>query len=149
MLSAKIQDGAAGLVFCDKVLESPFAEILPHRHLEMNGLHELEAFYMKRSWRLCWDGAAAFLCDFYCRHLGVSEFENAGMDSSRVLTCCQLVKELFVLVGNAVPIVDSTNPLRSTPPVTLRQFRSEEHTSELQSPDHLVRRLLLEKNTVN
>src|SRR5258708_25286191 len=27
----------------------------------------------------------------------------------------------------------------------LRQWRSEEHTSELQSPDHLVCRLLLEK----
>src|SRR5258708_20023971 len=27
----------------------------------------------------------------------------------------------------------------------LRPFRSEEHTSELQSPDHLVCRLLLEK----
>src|SRR5258708_31174061 len=27
----------------------------------------------------------------------------------------------------------------------LRKFRSEEHTSELQSPDHLVCRLLLEK----
>src|SRR5258708_19731716 len=26
-----------------------------------------------------------------------------------------------------------------------RKFRSEEHTSELQSPDHLVSRLLLEK----
>src|SRR5207244_6153967 len=30
---------------------------------------------------------------------------------------------------------------------TLR--RSEEHTSELQSPDHLVCRLLLEKNNIN
>src|SRR5258708_315501 len=29
--------------------------------------------------------------------------------------------------------------------VTLREARSEEHTSELQSPDHLVCRLLLEK----
>src|SRR5207244_10580620 len=28
----------------------------------------------------------------------------------------------------------------------LQQVRSEEHTSELQSPDHLVCRLLLEKN---
>src|SRR5258708_28224504 len=27
-------------------------------------------------------------------------------------------------------------------------YRSEEHTSELQSPDHLVCRLLLEKNTI-
>src|SRR5258708_14349822 len=30
-------------------------------------------------------------------------------------------------------------------PVHLRDIRSEEHTSELQSPDHLVCRLLLEK----
>src|SRR5258708_13732867 len=29
--------------------------------------------------------------------------------------------------------------------VTRRRWRSEEHTSELQSPDHLVCRLLLEK----
>src|SRR5438552_3552619 len=33
-------------------------------------------------------------------------------------------------------------PTRPTEP---RSFRSEEHTSELQSPDHLVCRLLLEK----
>src|SRR5258708_16252385 len=32
---------------------------------------------------------------------------------------------------------------RSSP--ASREFRSEEHTSELQSPDHLVCRLLLEK----
>src|SRR5258708_11547498 len=30
-------------------------------------------------------------------------------------------------------------------PERLRELRSEEHTSELQSPDHLVCRLLLEK----
>src|SRR5258708_27444034 len=30
----------------------------------------------------------------------------------------------------------------------LRSSRSEEHTSELQSPDHIVCRLLLEKKTV-
>src|SRR5207244_6199884 len=30
-----------------------------------------------------------------------------------------------------------------------RQARSEEHTSELQSPDHLVCRLLLEKKKLN
>src|SRR5258708_23243340 len=30
-----------------------------------------------------------------------------------------------------------------------RRFRSEEHTSELQSPDHLVCRLLLEKKKHN
>src|SRR5258708_22059371 len=44
------------------------------------------------------------------------------------------------------------NPWRRQPPVRQRlpafilgAFRSEEHTSELQSPDHLVCRLLLEK----
>src|SRR5207244_11043007 len=31
----------------------------------------------------------------------------------------------------------------------MHHARSEEHTSELQSPDHLVCRLLLEKNTEN
>src|SRR5258708_39318442 len=31
---------------------------------------------------------------------------------------------------------------------TTRACRSEEHTSELQSPDHLVCRLLLEKKTI-
>src|SRR5258708_8884536 len=30
-----------------------------------------------------------------------------------------------------------------------KQIRSEEHTSELQSPDHLVCRLLLEKKKIN
>src|SRR5574344_1213224 len=32
-----------------------------------------------------------------------------------------------------------------SPHFTIRESRSEEHTSELQSPDHLVCRLLLEK----
>src|SRR5258708_11291837 len=36
-------------------------------------------------------------------------------------------------------------PLRSIWPVAPMRRRSEEHTSELQSPDHLVCRLLLEK----
>src|SRR5438552_5111157 len=40
---------------------------------------------------------------------------------------------------------------RSSPirPARRRQTRSEEHTSELQSPDHLVCRLLLEKKKKN
>src|SRR5258708_24659032 len=39
-------------------------------------------------------------------------------------------------------------PMKPAPPVTRQRragIRSEEHTSELQSPDHLVCRLLLEK----
>src|SRR5258708_20926517 len=41
-----------------------------------------------------------------------------------------------------VPIAAATN---QTLPLANLDFRSEEHTSELQSPDHLVCRLLLEK----
>src|SRR5258708_15080116 len=37
-------------------------------------------------------------------------------------------------------------PIAST---GFRPFRSEEHTSELQSPDHLVCRLLLEKKKIS
>src|SRR5258708_27414019 len=42
---------------------------------------------------------------------------------------------------------DSGLPLRRRTMFSGRLRRSEEHTSELQSPDHLVCRLLLEKKT--
>src|SRR5258708_18897708 len=47
-----------------------------------------------------------------------------------------------------------SNSGRTTQKISLswdvyRERRSEEHTSELQSPDHLVCRLLLEKKTTN
>src|SRR5258708_21283008 len=39
----------------------------------------------------------------------------------------------------------SASPPASFSPASATNWRSEEHTSELQSPDHLVCRLLLEK----
>src|SRR5438552_14560644 len=45
----------------------------------------------------------------------------------------------------AAPCPSLRSSLRSWLRSSLRSFRSEEHTSELQSPDHLVCRLLLEK----
>src|SRR5207244_6228662 len=39
--------------------------------------------------------------------------------------------------------------LKKFPTIRIRGYRSEEHTSELQSPDHLVCRLLLEKKKTN
>src|SRR5258708_29455769 len=50
-------------------------------------------------------------------------------------------------VQNVAPGLSDQNPASNQPTAT----RSEEHTSELQSPDHLVCRLLLEKkkNKVN
>src|SRR5438552_13943956 len=41
--------------------------------------------------------------------------------------------------------IAQTKPTLFSLPVTSSPTRSEEHTSELQSPDHLVCRLLLEK----
>src|SRR5258708_11239966 len=55
---------------------------------------------------------------------------------------------LGLLVG--LPVFARCRPLdllEHDPPV-LEQVRSEEHTSELQSPDHLVCRLLLEKKKI-
>src|SRR5258708_10513598 len=43
----------------------------------------------------------------------------------------------------------SKSRLYSTSPIRVVMQRSEEHTSELQSPDHLVCRLLLEKKKKN
>src|SRR5258708_22303464 len=42
-----------------------------------------------------------------------------------------------------------SSPSTSSPSAVLPRNRSEEHTSELQSPDHLVCRLLLEKKKKN
>src|SRR5207244_5713052 len=41
-------------------------------------------------------------------------------------------------------VIDRARPMTAAT-ARLRRWRSEEHTSELQSPDHLVCRLLLEK----
>src|SRR5258708_21432569 len=43
----------------------------------------------------------------------------------------------------------ATSPARPAMPTAPGNIRSEEHTSELQSPDHLVCRLLLEKKKTN
>src|SRR3990170_8665935 len=58
--------------------------------------------------------------------------------------------EIYTLsLHDALPICSTSPPAklreRSYATRTLRRGRSEEHTSELQSPDHLVCRLLLEK----
>src|SRR5258708_22608503 len=57
--------------------------------------------------------------------------------------------EIYTLsLHDALPICRTRwrrTPWRSAPAAPCRPCRSEEHTSELQSPDHLVCRLLLEK----
>src|SRR5258708_39967217 len=49
--------------------------------------------------------------------------------------------EIDVILGRMASLADSSGAMKPVWPPS----RSEEHTSELQSPDHLVCRLLLEK----
>src|SRR5258708_18890914 len=62
------------------------------------------------------------------------------------------LEEQFGRVGNCVPGLSCRSTLQLPVSAPVGRFfaltaplRSEEHTSELQSPDHLVCRLLLEK----
>src|SRR5438552_9787130 len=69
--------------------------------------------------------------------LVVDEEQRFGVSHKEAIK--KLRTDVDVLTLTATPI-----------PRTLEMSRSEEHTSELQSPDHLVCRLLLEKkNTHN
>src|SRR5258708_25999360 len=84
-----------------------------------------------------WAAVPAFAClmpaqqDDCCRQM-MQATGSCDMDASQ--SCCQVHgSDSNVPIGRAAP---------AERPVTLR---SEEHTSELQSPDHLVCRLLLEK----
>src|SRR5207244_12744903 len=51
----------------------------------------------------------------------------------------------LALVSSAVTLLVYRSPAGATSAAAAAWPRSEEHTSELQSPDHLVCRLLLEK----
>src|SRR5207244_12150504 len=71
------------------------------------------------------------------KHNGFRE----SVKSSRQALACSAVNALYsVLLNSGVAKLNvmTANTVRYT-------IRSEEHTSELQSPDHLVCRLLLEK----
>src|SRR5258708_9481021 len=51
-------------------------------------------------------------------------------------------------INGVITTIRSVNSFVATHPSVLERIRSEEHTSELQSPDHLVCRLLLEKKKI-
>src|SRR5258708_25767066 len=69
-------------------------------------------------------------------YLMIQRFERPG---SRFLRLSSVYSVIF---GNHGPSI-MAHLVRKSP--NRRRIRSEEHTSELQSPDHLVCRLLLEK----
>src|SRR5947208_8585241 len=65
---------------------------------------------------------------------------SESLDLSRILECYDEERG-YPPYHPVMMTADTLAPRRSTP-------RSEEHTSELQSPDHLVCRLLLEKKNI-
>src|SRR5258708_17803143 len=73
--------------------------------------------------------------------------EAAGRDRGAVGRQSAAARQVYrPVVLRARPVEHPlTKSLRRTARAKLRSRRSEEHTSELQSPDHLVCRLLLEK----
>src|SRR5258708_15094149 len=67
---------------------------------------------------------------------------RSGFDRFSVLNSIYNLKKIYV---HFVPLSPSFPYLSSSMALIFHDERSEEHTSELQSPDHLVCRLLLEK----
>src|SRR5258708_31350963 len=64
---------------------------------------------------------------------------------SRAAAALRWARERTSPATTAKPLPCSPARAASTAALSARILRSEEHTSELQSPDHLVCRLLLEK----
>src|SRR5258708_31076606 len=64
--------------------------------------------------------------------------------------CGQITAQIFSRpIGVVLGLELTANPFVLFPSYQQIEHRSEEHTSELQSPDHLVCRLLLEKKKKN
>src|SRR5258708_25531139 len=75
---------------------------------------------------------------------GYSQAPQASLRPSEPST--RLRSPMMPVARSSLTFVQRTELTRCEPICTTRPvFRSEEHTSELQSPDHLVYRLLLEK----
>src|SRR5207244_6484411 len=69
---------------------------------------------------------------------------KTSVRASAVLSFCSFVIGIDLRASNAFSAT-SKSPFSAIASLDFTPKRSEEHTSELQSPDHLVCRLLLEK----
>src|SRR5207244_11519514 len=103
-------------------------------------------------------GSHTDICVFaerYLRHLVLHSFPTRrSSDLAMPIVCPTALGTLTSMTAMSTSAMISFQPWSSIPSVTrnptkltsrLPVMRSEEHTSELQSPDHLVCRLLLEK----
>src|ERR1017187_10299683 len=75
--------------------------------------------------------------------LSLAHSFRSPMTRSAVSPSCRTSSRLN---SATLPAVRSTRPSKAVPTSIMARCRSEEHTSELQSPRYLVCRLLLEKN---
>src|SRR5690348_18139752 len=81
-------------------------------------------------------------------------FRSRGPVQQRVDLCDKPLEQPVAIVGGGVPSVTQDAVERNgrdtvLPKPRQQLVRSEEHTSELQSPVHLVCRLLLEKKKIH
>src|SRR5207244_9438865 len=100
---------------------------LPLSHVYLLSLHDalpISCSKASASTRCCWSPTTRS-CSCSCR-------DWCSSRGARSIRCSRRLARISMAES-------------SRPPITACSIRSEEHTSELQSPDHLVCRLLLEK----
>src|SRR5258708_38315204 len=90
-------------------------------------------FYLYRS--------ISFYCFFFFNDTATTEIYTLSLHDALPISC-NCLRQVSL---NCIPFSNSSSALSSGSSPLSISLRSEEHTSELQSPDHLVCRLLLEK----
>src|SRR5437879_10110322 len=88
-----------------------------------------------RAWKLCFAAMDARLSELLGDYLVLRTMRRLLLMAGLLLTACGTVPQ-----SHGGPVQDQVSLIDA-----LRKTRSEEHTSELQSPMYLVCRLLLEK----
>src|SRR5258708_39632762 len=81
-----------------------------------------------------------FFCFFFFNDTATTEIYTLSLHDALPIFIAHTA-----IRSSSVPLKSSALRKYSVPPLPVAYVRSEEHTSELQSPDHLVCRLLLEK----
>src|SRR5947208_4689048 len=86
---------------------------------------------------------------FFFNHTATTEIYTLSLHDALPISMTPGASEKDKVAHRAAAPTIGQAPLRPFSFAVVRRGRSEEHTSELQSPDHLVCRLLLEKKKKN
>src|SRR5258708_23330522 len=87
----------------------------------------------------------AFFSFFFFNDTATTEIYTLSLHDALPISSCACHYQIAPVHGVEHPSVMKSEPGAATGSGPRDLERSEEHTSELQSPDHLVCRLLLEK----